>query len=78
MWMLTRPMQAELVGARAERRLTVAQAVGNSVQPVVALSSAFLGAVAKPLSDLVSGLAALIAQRVELAKVYRSGSSSGR
>lgn len=76
MWMLTRPMQAELVGARAERRLTVAQAIGNSVQPVTALSAAFLGAVAKPLSDLVSGIAALIAQRAELTRIYRSGRSS--
>ena len=77
-WMLTRPMQAELVGARAERRLTVAQAIGNSVQPVIALSSAFLGAVAKPLSDLVSGVAAFVAQRIELAKIYRSDTSSDR
>jgi hypothetical protein len=77
-WMLTRPMQAELVGARAERRLTVAQAIGNSVQPVIALSSAFLGALAKPLSDLVSGVAAFVAQRIEVSRIYRPDRSSDR
>ncbi|HET9259813.1 MAG TPA: hypothetical protein VFP42_06765 [Acidimicrobiia bacterium] len=75
-WMLTRPMQAELVGAHAERRLTVAQAIGNSVQPVTALSSALIGAVAKPISDLVSGIAAYVAQRIEVAKIYRSDTSN--